>query len=169
MLKMFENVCFYWYLICKTRYSKMVKNKDMQFFMENLKMNKKGTKNFLTFRRGNSNPRFSVISRPWFEFSCEVRSPRSHQNKVLKEIGLYLFLFRLLPWIFIVQQNVYFQQKHNWSISYQLAVLCNQNRPSCIFSPSLAICALCYYTYSYKLLVPNKRWLGYLWKKVFFP
>ena len=29
--------------------------------------------------------------RPWFEFSCEVRSPRSNQNKLLKEIGLYLF------------------------------------------------------------------------------
>ena len=34
------------YLICKTRCSKMVKNKDMQFFMENLKMNRKRTKNF---------------------------------------------------------------------------------------------------------------------------
>ena len=29
------------YLICKTRYSKMVKNKDMQFLMENLKMKRK--------------------------------------------------------------------------------------------------------------------------------
>jgi hypothetical protein len=34
------------YLICKTRCSKMVKNKDMQFFMENLKMNRKRTNNF---------------------------------------------------------------------------------------------------------------------------
>ena len=42
-----ENLGFYLYLICKTRYSKMVKNKDMQFFMENLKMKrKKGQKNF---------------------------------------------------------------------------------------------------------------------------
>ena len=34
------------YLIFKTRCSKMVKNKDMQFFMENLKMNRKRTKKF---------------------------------------------------------------------------------------------------------------------------
>ena len=42
----------------------MVKNKDMQFFMENLKMNKKKDKNFLTLQRGDSNPRFSVIFQP---------------------------------------------------------------------------------------------------------
>ena len=29
------------YLICKTTYSKMAKNKGMQFFMENLKMKRK--------------------------------------------------------------------------------------------------------------------------------
>ena len=43
-IKHVENVCLYQYLICKTRYSKMAKNKDMQFFMENLKMNRKRTK-----------------------------------------------------------------------------------------------------------------------------
>ena len=47
-IKHVENVCFHWYLICKTRYSKMVKNKDMQFLMDNLKMNRKRTKIFLT-------------------------------------------------------------------------------------------------------------------------
>ena len=34
------------YLICKTRYSKVAKNKDMQFFMENLKMERKRKKKF---------------------------------------------------------------------------------------------------------------------------
>ena len=54
----------------------MVKNKDMQFFMENLKMKrKKGQKYFDLPKQG-------------FEFSCEVRSPRSNQIKLLKEIGL---------------------------------------------------------------------------------
>ena len=42
----------------------MAKNKDMQFFMENLKMNRKRTKIFLTFRSGDSNSRFSVIFPP---------------------------------------------------------------------------------------------------------
>ena len=35
---------------------KMVENKDMQFFMENLKMKKK-----LTFQNGDLNRRFSVM------------------------------------------------------------------------------------------------------------
>ena len=35
----------------------MVKNKDMQFFMENLKIKRKKDKKFLTFRTGDS----------WFE------------------------------------------------------------------------------------------------------
>ena len=87
-IKHIENVCFYWYLICKTRYSKMVQKKDMHLFMENLKMKRKKDKIFLTFRSRDLNPRFSVIFRPWFEFSCKVRSPRSNQNKLLKEIGL---------------------------------------------------------------------------------
>ena len=53
-IKHVENVCFYWYLTCKMIYSKMVNNKDMQFFMENLEMNRKRTK--LTFWIGYSNP-----------------------------------------------------------------------------------------------------------------
>ena len=45
-IKHAENLCFYWYLICKTRYSKIVKNKDLQFFRENLKIKIKKDKNF---------------------------------------------------------------------------------------------------------------------------
>ena len=45
----------------------MVKNKDMQFFMEDLKMKrKKGQTNILTFWSGDLNPRFSVIFPPIF-------------------------------------------------------------------------------------------------------
>jgi hypothetical protein len=39
----------------------MVKKKDMQFFMENLKMKRKKDKIFSTFRSRDLNPRFSVI------------------------------------------------------------------------------------------------------------
>ena len=67
----------------------MVKNKDMQFFMENLKMKRQKDKNVLTFLSRDLNPRFSVIFPPWFEFFCEVKSPRSNKNKFLKKIGLY--------------------------------------------------------------------------------
>ena len=42
----------------------MVKNKDMQFFMENLKMKRKKGQKVLTFQSGDSNPRFSVIFPP---------------------------------------------------------------------------------------------------------
>ena len=49
-------------------------------------MKRKKDKFFLTFQSGDLNPRFS---HSWFEFSCEVRSPRSNRNKLLKEIGLY--------------------------------------------------------------------------------
>ena len=66
----------------------MVKNKDMQFFMENLKMKRKKDKKILTFRSGDLNSRFSVIFPPMIS-SWKVRSPRSNQNKLLKEIGLY--------------------------------------------------------------------------------
>ena len=42
----------------------MVKNKDMQFFMENLKMKRKKGQKILTFRSGDLNPIFSVIFPP---------------------------------------------------------------------------------------------------------
>ena len=74
----------------------------MQFFMENLKMKRKKDNIFLTFRSGDLNPRFSVIFPPMI-FSCEVRSLRLNQNKLLKEIGLYL-----VP---LPPQNSEFQKK----------------------------------------------------------
>ena len=41
----------------KTRYSKMVQNKDMQFFMENLKMKRKKGQNFFDLpKRGFAEP-----------------------------------------------------------------------------------------------------------------
>ena len=88
-IKHVENDGFYWCMICKTRCSKMFKNKGMQFFMENLKMKRKKEQKILTFRNGDFYHRFWVISCPWFEFSCELRSSKSNQNKFLKEIRLY--------------------------------------------------------------------------------
>ena len=41
-IKHVENFCFYWYLICKTRDSKMVKNKDIQFLWRIWKWKEKG-------------------------------------------------------------------------------------------------------------------------------
>ena len=81
VLKKRQFVCFYWHLICKTRYSKMVKNKNMPFFMENLKKSRKGTKNFLTFRSRDSNPRFSVIFPPmiWILIEDEGDDIKSKQ------------------------------------------------------------------------------------------
>ena len=77
-IKDVENLCFYWYLICKTRYSKMVKSKNMQFFMENLKMKKKD-KFFLTFRSVDLNPRFSVIFPPMIWIFMESEKIKSKQ------------------------------------------------------------------------------------------
>ena len=56
----------------------MVKDKDMQFFMENLKM--KSNKDKQIFSNCPANDLF---------FSWKVRNVRSNQNKLLKEIGLY--------------------------------------------------------------------------------
>ena len=39
----------------------MVKNKDMQFIMKNLKRKRKRDKNSVTFQSGDLNSRFSVI------------------------------------------------------------------------------------------------------------
>ena len=38
-------------------------------------------------------PSWTGIWIPDFDFSCEVRSKRSNQNKLLKEIGLYPKIF----------------------------------------------------------------------------
>ena len=53
-----DNLCFYLYLICNTRYSKMVKKTDMQFFMENLKMKRKNDKKFWPSGAGIWTPDF---------------------------------------------------------------------------------------------------------------
>ena len=42
----------------------MVRDKDMQFCIENLKMKRKMTKTILTFWSGDLNPRFSNDSHP---------------------------------------------------------------------------------------------------------
>ena len=68
---------------------KWLKTKICSFLLENLKMKRKKDKTILTFQIGDLNPRFSVIFRSWFEFSCDVRSPRLNQNKLLKEIEHY--------------------------------------------------------------------------------
>ena len=59
----------------------MVKNKDMQFFMENLKMERKKDKKFLTFRGGDLNTRFSVIFPPmiWIFMESEEAEIKSEQ------------------------------------------------------------------------------------------
>ena len=87
----------------------MVKNKDMQFFMENLKMKRKKDKIFLTFRSGDLNPRFSVIFPPmiwifmWSE-EPEIKSKQaSKRDRTLigvfptHEIEDVLACFELLP------------------------------------------------------------------------
>jgi hypothetical protein len=51
-------------------------------------MKRKKDKIFSTFRSRDLNPRFSVIF-PAMIWICEVKTPRSNQNKLLKEIGLY--------------------------------------------------------------------------------
>ena len=80
-IKHVENVCFYWYLICKTRHSKIIKYKDMQFFMDNLKMNRKRTIRFLTFQSRDLNLRFSVIFPPtiWIFMEGEGDEIKSKQ------------------------------------------------------------------------------------------
>ena len=59
----------------------MVKNKDMKFFMENLKMKRKKDKIFLTFWSGDLNPRFSVIFPPmiWIFMESEEGEIKSKQ------------------------------------------------------------------------------------------
>ena len=92
-------------LICKTRYSKMVKNKDMQFFMENLKMKRKKEQKKLIFWSGNLNPRFSVIFLPmiWIFLESEELEIKSKQaskrDGTLIEIKL-MFLFHEIVSIF---------------------------------------------------------------------
>ena len=56
----------------------------LQFFMENLKMNRKRTKTFLTFWSGDSNPRFSVIFPPmiWIFMEGEGDEIKSWRDQI---------------------------------------------------------------------------------------
>ena len=72
----------------------MVKNKDMQFFMEDLKMERKKDKIFLTFWRGNLKPRFSVIFPPmiWIFMWCvepEIKSKQASKRDARKNINFW--------------------------------------------------------------------------------
>ena len=49
----------------------MVNNKDMQFFMESLKMKRKKDKKNFTFQSEDLNPRFSVIFPPMIQIVIE--------------------------------------------------------------------------------------------------
>ena len=88
MLKMFVFINI-WFV--KQDIQKMVKNKDMQFFMENLKMKRKKSKEILTFRSGDLNPRFSVIflSMIWIFMESvepEIKSKQaSKRDRALKK------------------------------------------------------------------------------------
>ena len=83
-IKNVENVWFFWYLICKTRCSKMVKKRYSVFYGK-FENEQKKDKNNLTFRSRDSNPRFSVIFPPMIWIFME-----SEWDELLKEIGLYL-------------------------------------------------------------------------------
>ena len=70
----------------------MVKNKGMQFFIENLKMKRKKDKKILTFRSGDLNPGFSVIFPPliWIFMGSEEDETKSKnaskKNTTLQEL-----------------------------------------------------------------------------------
>ena len=66
----------------------MVKNKDMQFFMDNLKMNRKRTKKIFIFRSGDLNRRFSVIFPPMIWIFMEGEGDKIKSKQASKEIGL---------------------------------------------------------------------------------
>ena len=72
---------------------KNVSKQKSAVFMENLKKNRKKTKykKQLTFQSRDSNPRFSVIFSPRFEFSWNVRRlRRSNPGKEVKISRHYL-------------------------------------------------------------------------------
>ena len=73
--------------ICKRRYSKKVKNKNIHFFMENLIIKRKKDKQILNFRSRDLNPEFSY---PWFKFLWDVRVMRSNLGKEVRISRLYL-------------------------------------------------------------------------------
>ena len=71
------------FLLKSDQNQKWLKTRTCNFFGEFENEKKKGQKKFYLPEWG-FNPKLN------FEFSCEVRSLRSNQNKILKEIGLYL-------------------------------------------------------------------------------
>ena len=62
----------------------MVKIKDTQFCVKNLKMKRKKDKNFLTLRSGDSNPRFSVIFPPMIWIFMESEEPEIKSKQASK-------------------------------------------------------------------------------------
>ena len=68
----------YWYLICKTRYSKTVKKKICRFLWRIWKWKEKK----LTFPSGDLNPRFSVVFPPmiWIFMRSEEPEIKSKQG-----------------------------------------------------------------------------------------
>ena len=69
----------------KSSLTSIFKNKAVQFCMENLKMKRKRTKIFLTFRSGDLNPRF-FSNFPHLDLNLRVT--KSNLGNLLKEIGL---------------------------------------------------------------------------------
>jgi hypothetical protein len=80
----------------------MVKNIDMQFFMENLKMKRKKDNIFLTFRSRDLNPRFSVIFPLMIWIFMWSEEPEIKSKQASKR-DRNLFDFRL----FWTEYNIY--------------------------------------------------------------
>ena len=77
---------------------KIVKIKDILFCVKNLEIKSKKDKKYLTFRSRDSNPRFSVIFCPQFEFSWKVRLAKSNLGEEVRISWLYEFNFSLVTW-----------------------------------------------------------------------
>ena len=103
MLKIFVFIDI-WFI--KVGIQKWLKTKLCSFFMENLKMKRKNDKKFWPSGAGIWTPDFQSFSRPWFEFSWEVRRMRSNQNKLLKKLGLYLFDISCSFLVFFIISNI---------------------------------------------------------------
>ena len=70
----------------------MVKNKDMQFFMDNFKMKRKKDKKILTFRSGDLNSRFPVIFPPMIWIFMESEEDEIKPKHVGTELNI--------PWLY---------------------------------------------------------------------
>ena len=91
----------------------------MQFFMENLKMDRKRTKHFFYLLERRLEPQiFSYF--PAHDLNFHRLLTRSNQNKLLKEIGLYQTLsFRhkiRIWWLILAYENtVILTKSHFWN------------------------------------------------------